>query len=273
MNDNDSREKRRLKIQPGLQRQWVNGNVSVHLVAGITIVILGVLSLLKNLDVFELRSVSKYFFAAVFLALGSAMVIENRNQRMWQWGIGWIVIGIWMFAYKSGWIHFDIWDLFWPVVLLGVGGYLVHRSVVGERSDSDGGPVTIDADNPDAPPRPNRSRGDTTIRGIGILSGSDLKPTAQAMERAELFAMMGGVKLDLYDAQLVNDQATINVAACMGGIEIHIPSEWTVISNVLPLMGAYIDKRRPPAGTTPTAPKKTLTINGFVLMGGVEIKN
>lgn len=271
MNDNDDNSRNwKREIRHRMRRQESNGNVSVHLVAGITIVILGVLSLLKNLDVFELRSVSKYFFAAVFLALGSAMVIENRNQRMWQWGIGWIVVGVWMFAYKTGWIHFDIWDLFWPVLLLGVGGYLVHRSVVGDRPSSQDGPVTIDPNDPNAPPRP---RGDTTIRGIGVLSGSDLKPTSQAMERAELFAMMGGVKLDLYDAQLVNDEATINVAACMGGIEIHIPSEWTVISNVLPLMGAYIDKRRPPAGTTPTGPKKTLTINGFVLMGGVEIKN
>jgi predicted membrane protein len=233
----------------------------VNLIVGLLAVVLGVLFLVSFLHIFEMRSPMKYFWSAVFLSIGFALVIEHRDERTWQWGIGWILVGIWSFAHTSGWIFFDIWDVFWPLFLLGVGGYLVRRALTEDRD-------------PPANAEPGTTRpSDRTIRGVGVLSGSELKPTTQAMERAELFALMGGVKLDLYDAQLVNDAATINVAACMGGIEILVPSDWTVISNVLPLMGAFIDKRRPAAGTTTAATKKTLTISGFVLMGGVEIKN
>jgi hypothetical protein len=61
----------------------------------------------------------------------------------------------------------------------------------------------------------------------------------------------------------------LNVTAIMGGIEIFAPSEWSIVSEVTPILGAYIDKRRP----TTTPPSKTLFIDGVVLMGGVEVKN
>ena len=60
-----------------------------------------------------------------------------------------------------------------------------------------------------------------------------------------------------------------NVIRAMGGIEIYAPSEWSIVSEVTPILGAYIDKRRP----TATVPTKTLFIDGLVLMGGVEVKN
>jgi hypothetical protein len=274
----EARWARRQQMRETMRKQWTNGSVSVHLVVGLVVVILGGIALLDNLHLVDLRSPMRYLWSAIFLSIGFAMVIEHRSERTWQWGIGWILIGLWSFAYRSGWISVDIWDLFWPVLLLGVGGYLVRRALIeGENGAGIAGTsnATGEGDpgsNPNSPNRPPRG-GERTVRGIGVLSGSELKPSSQAMERAELFALMGGVKLDLYDAQLVNDHATINVAACMGGIEILVPSEWTVVSNVLPLMGAFIDKRRPSAATSGATPKKTLTVNGFVLMGGVEIKN
>jgi hypothetical protein len=38
-------------------------------------------------------------------------------------------------------------------------------------------------------------------------------------------------------------------------------------------MGATVDKRRPAAAAAPGTPRKTLVVQGFVLMGGVEIKD
>jgi hypothetical protein len=55
----------------------------------------------------------------------------------------------------------------------------------------------------------------------------------------------------------------------MGGFEIIIPPTWKVIMEISPFMGGFEDKTRP--NTTDTAPR--LYVRGFVMMGGVEVKN
>jgi hypothetical protein len=54
-----------------------------------------------------------------------------------------------------------------------------------------------------------------------------------------------------------------------GGIEIRVPEDWMIDSQVIPLMGGVEDKTRPP--TTPSPHR--LVLRGMALMGGVEIKN
>jgi hypothetical protein len=55
----------------------------------------------------------------------------------------------------------------------------------------------------------------------------------------------------------------------MGGFEIVTPETWHVVVDVVPLMGGYEDKTRHPAD--PSAPR--LRLRGFVMMGGLEVRN
>jgi predicted membrane protein len=64
-------------------------------------------------------------------------------------------------------------------------------------------------------------------------------------------------------------QAVINIFAMMGGFEIVVPETWRVISEVTPFMGGIEDKSRTSAN--PNAP--TLVIRGFMMMGGLTLKN
>jgi hypothetical protein len=81
--------------------------------------------------------------------------------------------------------------------------------------------------------------------------------------------VMGGIKLDLCDARMEGDSATVEVFAFWGGIEIYVPPDWTVTSKVTTLLGGFVDKRRP----TSVVPTKTLVVRGMVVMGGIEVKN
>jgi predicted membrane protein len=80
---------------------------------------------------------------------------------------------------------------------------------------------------------------------------------------------MGGGKLDLRDAMPAGGQAVINIFAMMGGFEIVVPDTWRVIVEVTPLMGGIEDRSR--ASASPGAP--TLVIRGFIMMGGLTLKN
>jgi len=61
----------------------------------------------------------------------------------------------------------------------------------------------------------------------------------------------------------------IDVFAIMGGFEIIVPRTWKVTVEATPIMGGCDDKTREPAD--PSAPK--LVIRGFIMMGGVNIRN
>jgi hypothetical protein len=82
------------------------------------------------------------------------------------------------------------------------------------------------------------------------------------------FAFMGGGKLDLTEARFAEAEATIQAVAFMGGIEIIVPDDITVKVQGFGFMGGF-DNRGSSEGP-PGAP--VLTINGFAMMGGVEVK-
>ena len=103
---------------------------------------------------------------------------------------------------------------------------------------------------------------------MAILGGVSRGNNSRAFRGADLLAIMGGCELDLRQAA-IHGEAVIDVFTMWGGIEIRVPEDWTVVSEILPLMGGVEDKTRPPQGAT----VHRLTLRGFAIMGGVEIRN
>ena len=82
-------------------------------------------------------------------------------------------------------------------------------------------------------------------------------------------AIMGGCHLDLRQATIPpGETATLDLLAVMGGHEVRVPENWSVVTRIIPLMGGVQDKRLPSKEPT-TA---TLVLRGFIMMGGLEIK-
>jgi hypothetical protein len=53
-----------------------------------------------------------------------------------------------------------------------------------------------------------------------------------------------------------------------GGIVLRVPPDWSVVVTGMPILGGIEDKSVPPM-----AQSKRLVIDGYVIMGGIEIKN
>jgi hypothetical protein len=61
----------------------------------------------------------------------------------------------------------------------------------------------------------------------------------------------------------------VNVSAIMGGVELRIPEDWAVDNRVTYFLGGSNDRSRTPSQANPPR----VVLRGFVMMGGVDIRN
>jgi predicted membrane protein len=231
------------------QRERPRSRSTYHsIVIGALIATFGLTLLANNLGWADMRSVMKQFWPFALVVLGVASLFNDRPGSQF-WGLVMIVAGVWIYAAQRDWITVSFWAVFGPTLLVLLGATVVWRAV-----------------NPSTKPNDGDQR--SYIHTFAIMSGNEQKPS-QPFQGADLGAVMGGVKLDLTEATMEGDTATIDVFSVMGGIEIFAPREWNVTSKVATFMGACVDKRRP----AKEGPTKTLVVRGFVFMGGVEIKD
>jgi predicted membrane protein len=229
---------------------------STRMLVGIWIIALGAILLAGNLGWIDSRQIFRVFWPLLLVFIGTGMVVQE-DRRASRSGWIFIIIGAWVFFAKIGWIDINFWQVAFPLALLALGGMLVWRALKGPQTETF---ETVDE---------QQSEHSEFVRSFAVMSSTELRPVSRPFRGADLSAVMAGIKLDLTDARMEGDSATIEMFAFWGGMEIHVPPDWTVTSKVATLMGGFIDKRRP----TSTVPTKTLVITGFVVMSGIEVKN
>ena len=113
------------------------------------------------------------------------------------------------------------------------------------------------------------SRGDEEsdeLALVAILDGVELKSRAQAFRGGSMLSWLGGIAVDLRDAQLTGD-ARLDVHSAFGGIAIRVPPGWRVESNVTSFGGGVtVPTEQPDAADAPT-----LRLNGFTAFGGIAV--
>lgn len=219
-----------------------------QLVLGLLIVTIGVLFTLESLDYLDADRVLRYWPAGV-IAVGLAKIWQSRDGHGGTFG-GVVVtlIGVWLlleFSVRAVDLDFDA---IWPMALVLLGAALVWRSVTS--------------------PRPAPGDSNSVISAMAVLGGVTRGNNSTDFKGGDLTAVLGGCEIDLRQARIAGE-AIIDVFAMWGGIELRVPEEWTVVNRVTPLLGGVEEKTRP----LPAGPVQRLIVRGFVIMGGVEIKN
>jgi len=106
---------------------------------------------------------------------------------------------------------------------------------------------------------------------IGILSGPVRKGRWRIEGETNALAIMGGVNLDLRDAEIAGDEIVIHATAIMGGVDIIVPEGVEVHISGIPFMGGCDDKTNQDAPILPGTP--IIRVKYFAMMGGVTIKS
>jgi predicted membrane protein len=233
--------------------------ITPRLIVGVAIALFGVVLVLDRLNL-VIADEALRWWPAVIVAIGALIFSQSRRIGGGINGIIVMIIGSWLLLNSLGILRVRLWEIFWPLVLIGIGCVLVLQATRRRTREASG----ADAD--------------ATLAIFAVLSGVKRTSTAARFRGGEVTAFMGGAHIDLRQATIPpGEEAVLDIFAVMGGCEIAVPASWTVVTPLVPVMGGIEDKRLAPlpggAESIGSRPAPRLVLRGLVLMGGIEIKS
>jgi predicted membrane protein len=116
---------------------------------------------------------------------------------------------------------------------------------------------------------------ETTITGsrfesVAVGSGIRHRVDSSALERGEAKAVMGGLSLDLRGAEIAGEEASIDVGAVFGRIELRVPEDWRVETRVGAVVFGGVENR---ARVPESENAKRLLVRGNVVFGALDVSN
>lgn len=105
---------------------------------------------------------------------------------------------------------------------------------------------------------------------LALMSGSGVSGSWTMPATYVAAALMGGVEIDLREANFTARESTIHANAIMGGIEIFVPDDVRVRVHGIGIMGGYGLEGEQPSVNDRDAP--IVNIVGIALMGAVEVR-
>jgi predicted membrane protein len=109
---------------------------------------------------------------------------------------------------------------------------------------------------------------DSFERGAA-LDELSIRVRSRKFRGGRLTAVMSGVTVDLREAALSPEGATISVQSALSGIDILVPHDWDVYCDVEAVFGGVGSERFPPPANQP-GPRLRLT--GMVVAGGLCVR-
>jgi len=239
-----------------------------ELLAGGVFVIIGLAFLLDNMGYLDASRIVR-FWPVILVAVGVFKLVEAGPNFAHSAGIFWIITGGLLLMGTLGLWRISLRD-FWPLLFIGLGSLMLWRTVMTRRQFTQPptapGDIARETTAANASPPPSS---DAIISATAVLGAVERRNNSQDFRGGSLTAILGGCDIDLRGASInTPNEAVLEVFAMMGGIEIRVPPDWAVISQVAPVLGGYEDTTQPPKETT-----KRLIVRGNAVMGGIEVTN
>jgi predicted membrane protein len=219
--------------------------------SGIILIVVGVVVLLDHLGYIQARHL--WIFWPLILVF--AGVVRVWQQGHLGFGILLILFGTMLQLNMLGIIHLS-WDLLWPLGLIAFGILKVWERF-GKAN-----PCSVSPEGRDY------------VNELAFFGGVERRLNIKDFRGGSISAIFGGVELDFRSADMAENEAVLELEAIFGGVELVVPTNWTVVFQGESIFGGYSDETLAPvAGHLQSAPNKTLIVRGRSIFGGVSVKN
>lgn len=215
---------------------------------GIILVILGIGLLMDRTGVIPFSQLISTYWPVILIIIGINELFSSEHS--FAPGTALVLIGTFFLLKRLDVLPIDIGKYFWPVLLMLVGLLIIFG-----RPKLKGMPVS---DN-------------DSLDHFVIFSGLQNKSMSKNFKGGSATAILGGMDLDIRDAELSEGGASLDLTAILGGINIKVPAHWKVVVTGTPLLGGWENKTKTPPEVSEDQP--TLNIRCFALLGGMDIGN
>lgn len=215
---------------------------------GIVIIIIGILCFLEAIVP---------GFAVEFdlvwpcIVIACAIYFMIKKRKVDTFGSFLIVASIWYTLYYFGFIGVKLSDVFFPLLLVFVGLSIIMNTILYKSGRRVRARVI--------------QKGD--ISYYGIFSGIEERIKTKDFKGAKIFAIFGGVDLDLREMQIKKD-TIIDGYAIFGGIDLLVADDYNVVVRGSSFFGGNENE----SNNKHDDKRPTLYVNCLSVFGGVTIK-
>lgn len=219
--------------------------IIARILTGTLIVIFGLGALLDALQVLPFWANIGNWWPIGLVLVGVIILINNLSQFIW--ATIFIGAGVLLQLERLGLVEVNFFALFWPIIIIGIGLSILFQKTM----------------------RPKNIKVQDLDDLTAIFGGSETVNSSKNYLGGKATAIFGGVTLDLRDA-VIKKEATLNVFALCGGIELKVPREWKIKTEVFPILGG-VESKSSSTAFKDDAP--LLIVTGTAALGGIEIRS
>lgn len=235
---------------------------------GIILIVLGLGFLLDQVNIIEFNQIIGTYWPSMIILLGLAGLFDRKSNKLWNLII--VLVGVLLQLNRIGYIDYNAFQLFWPLVLILIGINIIFFS--GNKSNNDGKESNHDFKETFSNTRKKNFSSknvslDSKVDLFVMLSGLESNNQSQEFRGGKVSVMLGGIDLDLRGAKLSENEVYIEANAILGGIDIYVPDDWRVEITGTPILGGMSNSTK--FNNDPDAP--VLRIRYLAILGGIEI--
>ena len=213
---------------------------------------IGVLLILDNLNLIDIRQVYDYFWPAALILFGLSLLVRNRQLQIF--GLIVLTIGVLTLLDELGYLRltFDqIMMYFWPglLVLLGLN-LLISKQSSRPRVKSE-----------------NVRRNSSNQKEYnGFLNSMSEKIENTSFEQCSVNGVLASVDMDFSAIAFDKDQVTIEVNSVLAGVSLKLPKGIKVVMAGSPVLGEVNDRSEKNVNAA-----QSIKIHYTCILGSIEV--
>lgn len=189
----------------------------------------------------------KLIWPIILVIIGLYNTIKNRKFDLFMTVL--LFIGVWFVLINFELLPTKYTEIFWPIFIIIIGLFIIFNSITLKKKQID---VTKNG----------------YLKFHGIFGGVEEKVKSNDFKGAEIYAIFGGVELDLSKIKMKDNQAIINVYSIFGGTDLKLPKDYNIVFESKAFLGNNENQNNNEFNDS----NKTIYVNCISVFGGTDLK-